>query len=116
METRFTRLKVLVLCYTLHEHEGNQSGGGKMSILLHASLPVKKLVAKSKQVEPSTLSILLMSVAIFIAFFLFIHIGMLLPDDTMNPTCKDKIVGFEQRGMYSNSDQFKLALSYCETK
>ena len=41
---------------------------------------------------------------------------MLLPDYTMNPTCKDKIVGFEQRAMYSNSDQFKLALSYCETK
>jgi len=26
------------------------------------------------------------------------------------PTCKDKIIGFEQRGMYTNSDQFKLAL------
>jgi hypothetical protein len=39
-----------------------------------------------------------------------------LPDTTVNPTCRDKIVGFEQSGMYTNSGQFKLALSYCEAK
>jgi hypothetical protein len=87
-----------------------------MSILLHASLPVKKLVAKSKHAEPSTAYILLISVALFVAFFLLMNTGMLLPDTTVNPTCREKIVGFEQSGMYTNSGQFKLALSYCAAK
>jgi hypothetical protein len=100
----------------LHEHKGDQHGGGKMSILLHASLPVKKLVAKSKHVQPSTSSILLISVALFIAFFLLVNIGMLLPETTVNSTCREKIVDFEQSGIYTNSGQFKLALSYCEAK
>ena len=52
---------------------------------------------------------LLSSVALFIGFFLFVNIGMLLPETTVNSTCRDKIVGFEQRGMYTNSGQFKLA-------
>jgi hypothetical protein len=99
----------------LHEPEGNQRGGGKMSTLLHVPLPVKKLVAKSKHVEPTTSSILLISVALFIAFIFVVNIGVLLPENIMNSACRDKIVGFEQRGMYINSDEFKLALSYCGT-
>jgi hypothetical protein len=99
----------------LHEPEGNQDGGGKMSILLHVPSPVKKLVAKSKHVEPSTSSILLISAALFIAFIFVVNIGVLLPENMMNSACRDKIVGFEQRGMYTNSDEFKLALSYCGT-
>jgi hypothetical protein len=87
-----------------------------MSILLHASLPVKKLVAKSKHVEPSTSSILLISAALFIAFIFVVNIGVLLPN-TMNQynTCRDKIVGYEQSGIYTNSEQFKLAMTYCGT-
>jgi hypothetical protein len=99
----------------LHESEGNQNGGGKMSILLHVPAPVKKLVAKSKHVEPKTSSILLISAALFIAFIFVVNIGVLLPENMMNSACRDKIVGFEQRGMYTNSDEFKLALSYCGT-
>jgi hypothetical protein len=101
----------------LHEPEGNQNGGGKMSILLHVQAPVKKLVAKSKHVEPTTSSILLISVALFLAFALLINIGVLFPN-TMNQynTCRDKIVGYEQSGIYTNSEQFKLALSYCGTR
>jgi len=30
--------------------------------------------------------------------------------------CTSKMVGFEQSGMYVNSDQFKLALSYCNAR
>jgi hypothetical protein len=87
-----------------------------MSILLHASLPVKKLVAKSKHVEPSTTSILLISAALFIAFIFVVNIGVLLPS-TMNQynTCRNKIVGYEQSGIYTNSEQFKLAMTYCGT-
>jgi hypothetical protein len=100
----------------LHESEGNQNGGGKMSILLHVPAPVKKLVTKSKHVEPTTTStILLISVALFIAFIFVVNIGVLLSENIMNSACRDKIVGFEQRGMYANSDEFKLALSYCGT-
>ena len=62
------------------------------------------------------MSDLLSSVALFIAFFLFLNIGMLLPEITLNSTCREKIVGFEQRGMYTNSGQFKLELSYCGAK
>jgi hypothetical protein len=28
-------------------------------------------------------------------------------------TCRDKIIGFGQHGMYGSPEQFKLALSYC---
>jgi len=31
-------------------------------------------------------------------------------------TCRDKIIGFEQHGMYSSPEQFKSALSYCSGK
>jgi hypothetical protein len=88
-----------------------------MSILLHVPVPVKKLVAISKYVEPTTSSILLISVALFLAFALLINIGVLLPN-IMNQynTCRDKMVGYEQSGIYTNSEQFKLALSYCDVR
>ena len=87
-----------------------------MSILLHVPAPVKKLVARSKHVEPTTSSVLLLSVALFLAFTLLTSIGVLFPN-TMNQynTCKNKIVGYEQSGIYTNSEQFKLAMSYCGT-
>ena len=87
-----------------------------MSILLHVPAPVKKLVAKSKHVEPTTSSILLLSVALFLAFTLLMSIGVLFPN-TMNQdnTCRNKVVGYEQSGIYTNSEQFKLAVSYCGT-
>jgi hypothetical protein len=85
-----------------------------MSILLQVPTPVKKLVAKSKHVEPTTSSILLISVALFLAFVLLTNIGLLFPN-TMNQynTCRDKIVGYDQNGIYTSPEQFKLALSYC---
>lgn len=87
-----------------------------MSILLHVPAPVKKLVAKSKHVEPTTSSILLLSVALFLAFTLLMSIGVLFPN-TMNQynTCRNKVVGYEQSGIYTNSEQFKVAVSYCGT-
>jgi len=48
-----------------------------MSILLHVSLPVKKLVAKSKHVEPITSSILLISVSIFIGIISLMYSGLM---------------------------------------
>jgi hypothetical protein len=87
-----------------------------MSILLHVPAPIKELVAKSKHIEPTTSSILLISVALFLAFTLLMSIGVLFPN-TMNQynTCRNKVVGYEQSGIYTNSEQFKLAVSYCGT-
>jgi hypothetical protein len=98
--------------YRRHE----QLGGEKMSLLLHVPAPVEKLVVKSKHGEPTTSSILLISVALFLAFVLLTSIGLIFPN-TMNQynTCRDKIVGYEQSGMYASAEQFKLALSYCGT-
>jgi hypothetical protein len=33
-----------------------------------------------------------------------------------NSTCKDKIVGYEQHAMYSSPEEFRLALSLCDSK
>jgi len=30
--------------------------------------------------------------------------------------CRDKIIGFEQRGFYESPEQFNLELSFCDTK
>jgi hypothetical protein len=102
--------------YTKYEHEGKSYGGEKMSILLHAPSAVKKFVVKPKHDEPKTSSILLISLAIFVAIILLMYVGILWTESSIKgySTCRDKIIGFEQRGMYTNSDQFKLALSYCD--
>jgi hypothetical protein len=88
-----------------------------MSILLNVPAPAKKLVVKSKLGEPRTSSLLLISIALFLAFVMLTSIGLVFPN-TMSQynTCRDKIVGYEQSGMYTSPEQFKLALSYCGTK
>jgi hypothetical protein len=30
--------------------------------------------------------------------------------------CRDKIIGYEQMGLYKSPDDFRLALSYCDLK
>ena len=111
----FTRIKVSVLPYGRYELEGNWTGGEKMSILLHAP---KRLVTEPKHREPTTSSIVLVSVAIFVGIIILMYAGLMYTETTIKQysDCRNKIVGFEQHGMYANSDQFKLALSYCDTK
>ena len=103
---------MLVYAHTRYE----DLGGEKMSILLHLPARIEKSVVKSKHSEPRTFSILLISVALFLAFVLLTHVGMFLPN-TMSQynTCRGKIVGYEQSGYYTSPQQFKLALSYCGT-
>jgi hypothetical protein len=83
----------------------------KMSILWH----VPKHIVKPKLVEPTISSIVLISVAIFLAIILVTHMGVVFTENTMkqDSTCRDKIVGFEQRGMYTSPAEFRLALSFC---
>ena len=84
-----------------------------MSSLLHAS---KKIAVEPKRGEPTAVSILMISVAIFLAIILVTHMSYIWMESSLNVSsgCKDKIMGFSQRGMYTSPEQFKLALSYCE--
>ena len=86
-----------------------------MSILLHASRPVEKLEIKTNHAPNQTSSILLISVAIIFSVVLLMYVGILFTDSSMKAysTCREKIVGYEERGLYTGTEQFKLALSYC---
>jgi len=108
-------IKVLISSYTNYEHEGNWIGGEKMSILLHVP---KKLVTEPKHREPTTTSIVLVSSALFVGIIILMYSGLMYTETPMKQysDCTSKIVGFEQNGMYVNSDQFKLALSYCNAR
>lgn len=83
-----------------------------MSILWHVPKSVVKTDAKSEAV-----SIVLGSLALFLAIILVTSMVYTFTESSMkiSSTCRHKIVGFEQRGMYTSPEQFKLALSYCGT-
>ena len=89
-----------------------------MSVILDSLLLRTKEITKSKHGEPKTSSILLISVAITMAIILLMYVGILYTEGTMKQyfTCRDKIVGFEQRGMYPSPGEFRLALSFCDAK
>jgi hypothetical protein len=86
-----------------------------MSILLHAARPVEKLEIRTKPAEPRTSSILLISVAVILSVVLLMYVGILFTEGSMKSysACREKIIGYEQRGIYTSTEQFKLALSYC---
>jgi hypothetical protein len=86
-----------------------------MSILLYAVRPVEKLEIGTKPAEPRTSSILLISVAIILSVVLLMYVGILFTEGSMKSysACGEKIIGYEQRGIYTSTEQFKLALSYC---
>jgi hypothetical protein len=88
-----------------------------MSVILDTLLLGTKEITKAKHREPKTSSILLISVAITMAIILLMYVGILYTEGTMKEysTCRDKIVGFEQRGMYPSTGEFRLALSFCDT-
>jgi len=86
-----------------------------MSIILDSLLSKSHQITKSKVVGPSTSSILLISVAITLGIMLLMYV---YTESTMkqNFTCKDKIVGYEQHAMYPSPEEFRLALSLCDSK
>ena len=85
-----------------------------MSIILDTPLLRTKEITKSKRGEPKTSSILLISVAIMMAIILLIYAGMSSTEGMkQHTTCRDKIIGFEQGGMYPGPGEFRLALSFC---
>ena len=86
-----------------------------MSLLFYAP---QKLITEPKHVERTTISIILFSVAIFVGIIILMYAGLMYTETTMKQysDCRNKIVGFEQSGMYSSPEQFKLALSYCNAR
>jgi len=89
-----------------------------LSVILDTLFLRTNEITKSKHSEPKTSSILLISVAITMAIILLMYVGILYTEGTMKQysICRDKIVGFEQRGMYPSPGEFRLALSSCESK
>ena len=87
-----------------------------MSIILDSLLLRTKEITKSKRGEPKTSSILLISAALIMAIILLMYAGISYTEEMMKQysTCRDKIIGFEQRGMYPSPGEFRLALSFCD--
>jgi hypothetical protein len=87
-----------------------------LSILLRRPRLRTKKVTRAELREPKTSSILLISVAIFIAIILLMYIGVLYTEGTIKQysACRDKIIGYEQRGLYPSREEFRLALSFCD--
>ena len=89
-----------------------------MSVILDTLFLRTKEITKSKHDEPKTSSILLISAAITMAIILMMYAGLSFTEGMMRQysACRDKIIGYEQGGIYTSPDQFKLALSYCDSK
>jgi hypothetical protein len=113
-----TRIKVIVSPCGMYEEKSKSNGGTNMSILLEAPVKRMGIITKSIPGEPKTSLILLISAAIVMAVVLLMYVGILYTEGTMKAysDCRDKIIGFEQNSVYSSSEQFKLALSYCDGK
>jgi hypothetical protein len=77
-----------------------------------------KGITKSKHKEPKTSSILLISVAITMAIVLMMYAGLSDTDGMMKQysACRDKIIGYEQSGIYKSPEEFRLALTSCDSK
>jgi hypothetical protein len=89
-----------------------------MSNILDNAILRPNEITKSKQKEPKTSSILLITLAITMAIILLMYAGRWYSESIMKQysACRDKIIAFEQRGFYDSPDQFRLALSFCDTK
>ena len=88
-----------------------------MSVILDTLLLRTKETTKSKHGEPKTSSILLISVATTMAIILMMYAGLSFTEGMMEQysACRDKIVGYEQQGIYTSPDEYRLALSFCDS-
>lgn len=89
-----------------------------MSVVLDTLFLRPKETTKSKHGEPKTSSILLISAAIAMAIILLMYAGISYTEGMMKQysTCRDKIGGYEQDGMFPSPAEFRLALSFCDSK
>jgi hypothetical protein len=88
-----------------------------MSVILDTLLLRTKEITKSKHAEPKTSTILLLSVALIMSIMLLMIAGISYTEAAMKEysACRDKIIGFEQRGVYTSLEEFRLALSFCDS-
>jgi hypothetical protein len=88
-----------------------------LSVILDTLLLRTKETTKSKHGEPKTSSILLISVATTMAIILMMYAGLSFTEGMMEQysACRDKIVGYEQQGIYTSPDEYRLALSFCDS-
>ncbi|HEX7180117.1 MAG TPA: hypothetical protein VF220_10360 [Nitrososphaeraceae archaeon] len=89
-----------------------------MSNILDNTILRPHEITKSKHKEPKTSSILIISLAITMAIILLMYAGIWNSESIVKQyfACRDKIIGFEQRGFYESPEQFRLSLSFCDTK
>jgi hypothetical protein len=89
-----------------------------MNVILDTPLLRTKGITKPKHKEPKTSSILLISVAITMATVLLMYAGLLYTDGMMKQysACRDKIIGYEQSGIFKSPEEFRLALTSCDSK
>ena len=75
-------------------------------------------ITESKLKEPNSSSILLISLAVSTAIISLLYAGIWYSESIVKQysACRDKIIGSEQRGFYESPEQFRLALSFCDTK
>ena len=101
-----------------YESKNDQKGDFKMSIMLDTPLSRTKHITNSKHIEPKTLSILLITVAITMAIVLLMYAGLSYTEGMMKQysACRDKIIGYEQSGIYKSPEEFRLALTSCDSK
>jgi len=88
-----------------------------MSIILDSLLSKPHQITKLKHGEPKTSTILLLSVAIIMSIMLLMIAGISYTEAGMKEysACRDKIIGYEQRGIYTSPEEFRLALSFCDS-
>jgi hypothetical protein len=89
-----------------------------LSVILDTRVLRTKEITKSEHGEPKTSSILLISVAITMAILLLMFTGLTYIEAGYEQysICRDKIIGYEQSGLYKSTADFRLALSYCDLK
>jgi len=88
-----------------------------LSVILDTLFLRPKETTKSRHGEPKTSSILLISVATTMAIILMMYAGLSFTEGMMEQysACRDKIVGYEQQGIYTSPDEYRLALSFCDS-
>jgi len=91
--------------YIIYEFDETENGDFNMSTILDSLRSKPHQITKSKVVGPRTSSILLISVAITLGIMLLMYAGIMYAESTMKQysACRDKIIGYEQGGIYTTS-------------
>ena len=91
-----------------------------MSIFLNISLFKSHEVTSTQGKKPKSSSILLLSAGLILVVLLVMYGGISYTEGVMvmkqYSACRDKIIAYEKQGFHTGSEEFKLALSFCDMK